>query len=85
MSSRKSEKNACPSAHKSQKRPYDSRPRSARDQAKRHTPSKTEAVRVILPAEPPPLNPAAARVLLRILLKAHEKLSDNDNPQGDVQ
>lgn len=85
MSSRKNEKNACSAARKSQKRPYDSRPRSARDQAKRRTPSKTETVRVILPAEPPPLNPEAARVLLRILLKAHDQLADKDNPQGDVQ
>ena len=85
MSSRKNEKNACSAARKSQKRPYDSRPRSARDQAKRRTPSKTETIRVILPDEPPRLNPAAARVLLRILLKAHDQLADNDNPQGDVQ
>ena len=85
MCSRKNEKNASSAARKSQKRPYDSRPRSARDQAKRRTPSKTETVRVILPAEPPPLNPAAARVLLRILLKAHDQLADKDNPQGDVQ
>jgi hypothetical protein len=28
---------------------------------------------VILPPEPPELNPEAARVLLRILLKAYEK------------
>ena len=40
---------------------------------------------MILPAEPPPLNPEAARVLLRILLKAHDQLADNDNPQGDAQ
>lgn len=85
MSSRKNEKNACSAARKSQKRPYDSRPRSARDQAKRRTPSKTETVRVILPAEPPPLTPEAARVLLRILLKAHDRLTGNDNPQGDAR
>jgi hypothetical protein len=85
MSSRKNEENACSAAHKSQKRPYDSRPRSAQDQAKRRTPSKTETIRVILPAEPPPLNPQAARVLLRILLKAHDQLAGNDNPQGDPQ
>jgi hypothetical protein len=38
---------------------------------------------VILPAEPPPLNPEAARVLLRILLKAHDRLADTDNPHGN--
>ena len=81
MSSRKNEKNACSAARKSQKRPYDSRPRSARDQAKRRTPGKTETIRVILPAEPPPLNPEAARVMLRILLKAHDQLADNDHPR----
>jgi len=85
MSSRKNEKNVSSAARKSQKRPYDSRPRSARDQAKRRTPSTTETIRVILPVEPPPLNPTAARVLLRILLKAHDQLADKDNPQGDVQ
>ena len=85
MSSRKNEKNACSAAGKSQKRPYDSRPRSARDQAKRPAQSKTETVRVILSAEPPPLNPAAARVLLRILLKAHDQLAGKENPQGEVQ
>jgi hypothetical protein len=37
---------------------------------------------VILPDEPPPLTPAAARVLLRILLKAHDRLADNDHPSG---
>ena len=82
MSSRKNEENACSAAVKSPKRPYDSRPRSARDQAKRRTPGKAGTVRVILPAEPPPLTPEAARVLLRILLKAHEQLADNDHSSG---
>ena len=85
MSSRKNEENACSAARKSEKRPYDSRPRSARDQAKRRTPGMAESIRVILPAEPPPLNPEAARVMLRILLKAHDQLADDDNPQGDAQ
>lgn len=82
MSSRPEKKNACSAARKSQKRPYDSRPRSARDQAKRRTTGKTGTVRVILPAEPPPLNPEAARVMLRILLKAHDRLAETDNPRG---
>ena len=82
MSSRKNEENACSAARKSQKRPYDSRPRSARDQAKRRPPDKTETIRVILPAEPPPLNPEAARVMLRILLKAHNQLAGSDHPSG---
>ena len=85
MSSRKNEKNACSAARNSQTRPYDSRPRSGRNQAKRRTPDKAETIRVILPDEPPPLNPTAARILLRILIKAHDRLTGNDNPQGDVQ
>jgi hypothetical protein len=40
---------------------------------------------VILPAEPPPLTPEAARVMLRILLKAHDQLAESGNPQGDAQ
>lgn len=32
-----------------------------------------DEITVILPPEPPELNPEAARVLLRILLKAHDK------------
>lgn len=41
-----------------------------------------ETIRVILPDEPPRLNPAAARALLRILIKAHDRLDNPDNPQG---
>jgi hypothetical protein len=41
-----------------------------------------DAVRVVLPDEPPALNPEAARVLLRILLKAHDRLNDTHNPRG---
>ena len=85
MCSRKIEKNASSAARKSQKRPYDSRPRSARDQAKRRTPDRAETIRVILPDEPPRLNPAAARVLLRILLKAHDQLAGDDHPDGGAQ
>jgi hypothetical protein len=32
-----------------------------------------EEITVVLPPEPPELNPEAARVLLRILLKAYKK------------
>jgi len=85
MSSRKNEENACSAARKSQKRPYDSRPRSGRNQVKRRTPDKAETIRVILPDEPPPLNPAAARVLLRMLLKAHDQLAGDDHPDGGAQ
>jgi hypothetical protein len=37
---------------------------------------------VILPDEPPRLNPEAAQVLLRILLKAYDRLAETDNPHG---
>jgi hypothetical protein len=40
---------------------------------------------VILPDEPPALNPAAARALLRILLKAHDRLTAADDSQGDPE
>jgi hypothetical protein len=36
--------------------------------------------RVVLPDEPPRLTPEAARVLLRILLKAHDQLAAADRP-----
>jgi hypothetical protein len=85
MSSRKNEENACSAARNSQTRPYDSRPRSGQNRAKRRTPDKAETIRVILPGEPPRLNPAAARVLLRILLKAHDQLVGDDHPDGGAQ
>ncbi|HEX3955626.1 MAG TPA: hypothetical protein VHZ03_03225 [Trebonia sp.] len=40
---------------------------------------------MILPAEPPRLNPAAARVMLRILIKAHDQLAGDDHPDGGAQ
>jgi hypothetical protein len=85
MSSRKEAENGCSAARKSRKRPYDSRPRSGQNRAKRRTPDKAETLRVILPDEPPRLNPAAARVLLRILLKAHDRLAGDDHPDGGAQ
>lgn len=35
--------------------------------------SGRDEITVVLPPEPPDLNPEAARVMLRILLKAYEK------------
>ena len=37
---------------------------------------------MVMPDEPPQLNPEAARVLLRILLKAYDRLNAPDNPYG---
>jgi hypothetical protein len=43
-------------------------------------------LRVVLPDEPPTLTPAAARALLRVLLKAHAAQSDEQaatsGPEG---
>ena len=85
MSSRPQKKNACSTDRKMQNRPYDSRPRSGQNRAKQRTPDKAETIRVILPDEPPRLNPAAARALLRILLKAHDQLAGDDHPDGGAQ
>ena len=70
MSNRDGQEKACSAPHKSRTRPYDNRPRSGPCHAKRST--DTNAVRVVLPDEPPRLTPGAAQALLRILLKAAE-------------
>jgi hypothetical protein len=82
MSSRPNQENACSAPPKTKNRPYDNRPRPARGRAKRRTSQDVTAVRVILPDGPPALTPEAARVLLRILLKAHDRLADTSSPQG---
>ena len=81
MSSRPQKKNACSADRKMQNRPYDSRPRSGQGLPKRHA-HQDNAVRVIMPDEPPRLTPEVARVLLRILLKAREQLNTTDDPHG---
>jgi hypothetical protein len=86
MSNRTEKKNACSAPRKSRTRPYDNRPRSGPANAKRRIDRKTEAIRVELPDEPPTLTPEAARVLLRILLKAHDRLTTtSDHPQGGAE
>jgi hypothetical protein len=85
MSSRKETKNACSAAHKTKIRPYDSRPRSGPSHAKRRTSATKDAVRVVLPDEPPRLTPEAARALLRILIKASDRLHDNDTIERDAE
>jgi hypothetical protein len=40
---------------------------------------------VDLPDDPPVLTPEAARVLLRILIKARDRLAVNDNPHGAAE
>ena len=56
-----------------------------RTRAHRHGDSR-RPVRVVLPDEPPQLTPAAARALLRVLLKAHAAQTDQpaatSGPEG---
>jgi hypothetical protein len=82
MSSRTEKEKACSTARKTRNRPYDNRPRPAQDQARRRTRPEVNPVRVVLPDEPPALNPEAARVLLRIVLKAHDRRNGNDTLKG---
>jgi len=70
---------------KARNRPYDNRPRSGPGRAGRRTPTDKNAVRVILPDEQPGLTPGAARALLRVLLKAHDELTDTGNPRGAAE
>jgi hypothetical protein len=73
------EENACSGPPKTRKRPYDNRPKPGPGRTARRS-SPENAVRVILPSEPPRLTPGAARALLRVLLKAHERLT-SANPE----
>lgn len=70
---------------KSRNRPYDNRPRSGPGRAARRPSPRENAVRVVLPDEPPRLTPGAAQALLRILIKAHDRLAAGGNPQGDAE
>jgi hypothetical protein len=72
----------CSSPPKSRPGAYPRRPGAGpgRTQAHRHGDSR-RPVRVVLPDEPPTLTPAAARALLRVLLKAHA--AQNDEQTAD--
>jgi hypothetical protein len=85
MSSRANEESGCSAPHKTKNRPYDNRPGSGPAPAKQRAPRKTDAIRVDLPDEPPTLTPEAAWALLRILIKAHDRLNGTANPQGDTE
>jgi hypothetical protein len=52
---------------------------------KPRAPRKTDAIRVDLPDELPTLTPEAAWALLRILIKAHDRLNETDNSRGDAE
>jgi hypothetical protein len=91
MTSRTKKQKACSGPPKAKNRPYDSRPRprprprSGLGRATRRMSPDTNAVRVVLPDGPPRLTPEAARVLLRILLKAHDRLPDTDQHHGGAE
>jgi hypothetical protein len=85
MSNRGGQEKACSAPHKSRTRPYDNRPRSGQRRTAQRTSPDTNAVRVVLPGEPPRLTPEAARPLLRILLKAHDRLAATDNPKDTAR
>jgi hypothetical protein len=67
-----------PGPPKTRNRPYDNRPRSGPVRAARRAPQEEQAIRVILPDEPPRLTPGAAAALLRILLKAHDQMTRDE-------
>jgi hypothetical protein len=81
LSSKKEHGNAHPGYPESKDRLYNENAGSEPARTTRNA-SPAETLRVILPDEPPRLNPAAARALLRILIKAHDRLEKPDNPQG---
>ena len=74
-----------PGPPKTRNRPYDGRPRSGWGHTTRPTPRGDAAIHVILPNEPPRLTPSAAAALLRILIKAHDRLTQADSEQGADQ
>ena len=83
MSSRADTGKACSAPHKPRNRPYDNRPRSVTNRAKRRT-RNTDAIRVDLPDELT-LTPEAAWALLKILIKARDRRNGTDNPQGAAE
>lgn len=72
---------ACSGPPKTHSRPYDNRPGTGPGRAPKRQPSAAR-VRLVLPAEPPPLTPGAARVLLRIIVKAHARLTSHQEEEA---
>ena len=73
----------CSPPPKSRPEAYPRRPGAGpgRTRTHRHGDSR-RPVRVILPDEPPTLTPAAARALLRVLLKAHAAQTADSGQEG---
>jgi hypothetical protein len=74
----------CSPPPKSRPGAYPRRPGAGpgRTRTHRHGESR-RPVRVVLPDEPPTLTPAAARVLLRVLLKAHAAQTADSGQKGE--
>jgi hypothetical protein len=65
---------------------YDRRPAPGLGRTQRRTRPRVtdhQQIRVILPDEPPRLTPGAARVLLRILLKAEARAQADDHEKEE--
>jgi hypothetical protein len=85
MSSRTGKKSGCSAPHKTKNRPYDNRPGSGPGRTARRTSPDTNAVEVVLPDQPPRLTPGAAQALLRILIKARDRLADDAATEGAAE
>jgi hypothetical protein len=81
LSSKKEHENAHPGHPESKERLYNENAGSEPGRTTRSA-SPAETLRVDLPDEPLTLTPEAAWALLRILIKAHDRLNGTDNPQG---
>jgi len=68
-----------PGPPKNRTRPYDGRPRSGPGRTKQRN------VRVVLPDQPPRLTPGATAALLRVLVKAHDRLTQAGSEQGETR
>lgn len=77
---------ACSGPPKTRPAAYPHRPGAGPGRTSRRARDRSadrKRIRVILPDEPPVLTPGAARVLLRILLKAHAQALENDQRKED--
>lgn len=72
-----------PCSHPPKSRPaaYRDRPAAGPARTRRRKPD-ADGIRLIRPPGPPPLTPGAARVLLRIVVKAHARLLEDGNEKG---